>query len=32
MFSFKSLYVLFQIQEEYYRLFKNVPCCFECMR
>lgn len=21
-----------QIQEEYYRLFKNVPCCFECLR
>ena len=21
-----------QVQEEYYRLFKNVPCCFECLR
>lgn len=21
-----------QIQEEYYRLFKNVPCCYECLR
>lgn len=26
------LWLLFQIQEEYYRLFKNVPCCFECLR
>lgn len=26
------MFVSFQIQEEYYRLFKNVPCCFECLR
>lgn len=26
------LWMPFQIQEEYYRLFKNVPCCFECLR
>ncbi|CAG01189.1 unnamed protein product, partial [Tetraodon nigroviridis] len=26
------LWMSFQIQEEYYRLFKNVPCCFECLR
>ncbi|KAF3690846.1 Adhesion G protein-coupled receptor L4 Precursor [Channa argus] len=33
MFIFIFLCVLSRkIQEEYYRLFKNVPCCFECMR
>lgn len=21
-----------QIQEEYYRLFKNIPCCYQCLR
>lgn len=32
-FIYTSLLLLwFQIQEEYYRLFKNVPCCFECLR
>nr|XP_040040365.1 adhesion G protein-coupled receptor L4 [Gasterosteus aculeatus aculeatus] len=33
MFIFIFLCVLSRkIQEEYYRLFKNVPCCFECLR
>uniref|UniRef100_H3C2E6 Adhesion G protein-coupled receptor L4 n=1 Tax=Tetraodon nigroviridis TaxID=99883 RepID=H3C2E6_TETNG len=33
MFLFIFLCVLSRkIQEEYYRLFKNVPCCFECLR
>ncbi|KAG5275607.1 hypothetical protein AALO_G00122290 [Alosa alosa] len=33
MFIFIFLCVLSRkIQEEYYRLFKNVPCCFECFR
>lgn len=33
MFIFLFLCVLSRkIQEEYYRLFKNVPCCFECLR
>ncbi|XP_059197863.1 adhesion G protein-coupled receptor L4 isoform X2 [Centropristis striata] len=33
MFIFIFLVVLSRkIQEEYYRLFKNVPCCFECLR
>uniref|UniRef100_A0A8C6TLC7 Adhesion G protein-coupled receptor L4 n=1 Tax=Neogobius melanostomus TaxID=47308 RepID=A0A8C6TLC7_9GOBI len=33
MFIFIFLCVLSRkIQDEYYRLFKNVPCCFECMR
>ncbi|KAM6963045.1 adhesion G protein-coupled receptor L4 [Aplochiton taeniatus] len=33
MFIFIFLCVLpRKIQEEYYRLFKNVPCCFECLR
>lgn len=30
--STSLLWMSFQIQEEYYRLFKNVPCCFECLR
>ncbi|XP_063057791.1 adhesion G protein-coupled receptor L4 [Engraulis encrasicolus] len=31
MFIFIFLVVLSRkIQEEYYRLFKNIPCCFEC--
>ncbi|KAL2090107.1 hypothetical protein ACEWY4_014795 [Coilia grayii] len=31
MFIFIFLCVLSRrIQEEYYRLFKNIPCCFEC--
>ncbi|XP_059545067.1 adhesion G protein-coupled receptor L4 isoform X2 [Myotis daubentonii] len=33
MFIFLFLCVLSRkIQEEYYRLFKNVPCCFGCLR
>ncbi|XP_017557830.1 adhesion G protein-coupled receptor L4 [Pygocentrus nattereri] len=33
MFIFIFLCVLSRkVQEEYYRLFKNVPCCFECLR
>ncbi|XP_051957744.1 adhesion G protein-coupled receptor L4-like isoform X2 [Xyrauchen texanus] len=33
MFIFIFLCVLSRrIQEEYYRLFKNVPCCFECLQ
>ncbi|KAK7119724.1 hypothetical protein R3I94_021524 [Phoxinus phoxinus] len=33
MFIFIFLCVLSRrIQEEYYRLFKNIPCCFECLR
>ncbi|XP_069837611.1 adhesion G protein-coupled receptor L4 isoform X2 [Dendropsophus ebraccatus] len=33
MFIFIFLCVLSKkIQEEYYRLFKNVPCCFMCLR
>ncbi|XP_075878766.1 adhesion G protein-coupled receptor L4 isoform X2 [Nelusetta ayraudi] len=33
MFIFIFLCVLSRkIQEEYYRLFKNMPCCFECLR
>ncbi|KAG8437204.1 hypothetical protein GDO86_008048 [Hymenochirus boettgeri] len=33
MFIFIFLCVLSKkIQEEYYRLFKNVPCCFPCLR
>ncbi|XP_004561537.3 adhesion G protein-coupled receptor L4 [Maylandia zebra] len=33
MFIFIFLCVLSRkIQDEYYRLFKNVPCCFECLR
>ncbi|XP_053841670.1 adhesion G protein-coupled receptor L4 isoform X3 [Vidua macroura] len=33
MFIFIFLCVLSRkIQEEYYRLFKNVPCCFGCLR
>ncbi|KAM4640806.1 adhesion G protein-coupled receptor L4 [Discoglossus pictus] len=33
MFIFIFLCVLSKkIQEEYYRLFKNVPCCFTCLR
>uniref|UniRef100_A0A3Q3WAP9 Adhesion G protein-coupled receptor L4 n=1 Tax=Mola mola TaxID=94237 RepID=A0A3Q3WAP9_MOLML len=33
MFIFIFLCVLSRkIQEEYYRLFKNVPCCLECLR
>ncbi|KAJ8408485.1 hypothetical protein AAFF_G00258990 [Aldrovandia affinis] len=33
MFIFIFLCVLSRkIQEEYYRLFKNVPCCFDCLR
>ncbi|XP_067394697.1 adhesion G protein-coupled receptor L4 isoform X1 [Emydura macquarii macquarii] len=33
MFIFIFLCVLSRkIQEEYYRLFKNVPCCFSCLR
>uniref|UniRef100_A0A672SJB5 Adhesion G protein-coupled receptor L4 n=1 Tax=Sinocyclocheilus grahami TaxID=75366 RepID=A0A672SJB5_SINGR len=33
LFIFIFLCVLSRrIQEEYYRLFKNVPCCFECLR
>ncbi|XP_016072305.1 PREDICTED: adhesion G protein-coupled receptor L4 [Miniopterus natalensis] len=33
MFIFVFLCVLSRkIQEEYYRLFKNVPCCFACLR
>ncbi|XP_038649650.1 adhesion G protein-coupled receptor L4 [Scyliorhinus canicula] len=33
MFIFIFLCVLSKkIQKEYYRLFKNVPCCFECLR
>ncbi|XP_044057061.1 adhesion G protein-coupled receptor L4 [Siniperca chuatsi] len=33
MFIFIFLCVLpRKIQDEYYRLFKNVPCCFECLR
>uniref|UniRef100_K7F3S3 Adhesion G protein-coupled receptor L4 n=1 Tax=Pelodiscus sinensis TaxID=13735 RepID=K7F3S3_PELSI len=33
MFIFLFLCVLSRkIQEEYYRLFKNVPCCFSCLR
>ncbi|TDH08637.1 hypothetical protein EPR50_G00099660 [Perca flavescens] len=33
MFIFIFLCVLSRkIQEEYYRLFRNVPCCFECLR
>ncbi|XP_075396254.1 adhesion G protein-coupled receptor L4 [Tenrec ecaudatus] len=33
MFIFLFLCVLSKkIQEEYYRLFKNVPCCFGCLR
>ncbi|KAM9385621.1 adhesion G protein-coupled receptor L4 [Pholidichthys leucotaenia] len=33
MFIFIFLCVLSRkIQEEYYRMFKNVPCCFECLR
>uniref|UniRef100_A0A8C5DLH6 Adhesion G protein-coupled receptor L4 n=1 Tax=Gouania willdenowi TaxID=441366 RepID=A0A8C5DLH6_GOUWI len=33
MFIFIFLCVMSRkIQEEYYRLFKNVPCCFECLR
>ncbi|XP_062869471.1 adhesion G protein-coupled receptor L4 [Trichomycterus rosablanca] len=32
MFIFIFLCVLSRkVQEEYYRLFKNVPCCFECL-
>ncbi|MCJ8737816.1 hypothetical protein PDJAM_G00028430 [Pangasius djambal] len=33
MFIFIFLCVLSRkVQEEYYRMFKNVPCCFECLR
>ncbi|XP_039623776.1 adhesion G protein-coupled receptor L4 [Polypterus senegalus] len=33
MFIFIFLCVLSRkIQDEYYRLFKNVPCCFQCLR
>ncbi|XP_070323969.1 adhesion G protein-coupled receptor L4 isoform X3 [Odocoileus virginianus] len=33
MFIFLFLCILSRkIQEEYYRLFKNVPCCFGCLR
>ncbi|XP_077572925.1 adhesion G protein-coupled receptor L4 [Stigmatopora nigra] len=33
MFIFIFLCLLSRkVQEEYYRLFKNVPCCFECFR
>ncbi|KAA0707985.1 Adhesion G protein-coupled receptor L4 [Triplophysa tibetana] len=33
MFIFIFLCVLSRrIQEEYYRLFKNIPCCFQCLR
>ncbi|XP_026098210.1 adhesion G protein-coupled receptor L4-like [Carassius auratus] len=33
MFIFIFLCILSRrIQEEYYRLFKNIPCCFECLR
>ncbi|XP_030639974.1 adhesion G protein-coupled receptor L4 [Chanos chanos] len=33
MFIFIFLCVLSRkVQEEYYRLFKNIPCCFECLR
>ncbi|XP_016046811.1 adhesion G protein-coupled receptor L4 isoform X2 [Erinaceus europaeus] len=33
LFIFLFLCVLSRkIQEEYYRLFKNVPCCFGCLR
>lgn len=33
MFIFIFLCVLSRkIQEEYYRLFKNVPCCIECLK
>lgn len=32
LMSTSLLWMSFQIQEEYYRLFKNVPCCFECLR
>ncbi|XP_056131618.1 adhesion G protein-coupled receptor L4 [Lampris incognitus] len=33
MFIFIFLCVLSRkVQEEYYRLFKNVACCFECLR
>ncbi|XP_077462675.1 adhesion G protein-coupled receptor L4 [Stigmatopora argus] len=33
MFIFIFLCLLSRkVQEEYYRLFKNMPCCFECLR